>query len=104
MRIFSDREVLYHVSKLHSDYMSGASLSRAPLQIFLRLDFVGLHDNDICHWHFQQSSLMQHVLTFYHLVVEFLERKIMSTKCAHEYECSKIVSELDLSFCQIFEL
>jgi hypothetical protein len=43
-------------------------------------------------------------LTFYPLVVEFLERKIMSTKCAHEYECSKIVSELDLSFCQIFEL
>lgn len=43
-------------------------------------------------------------LIFYHLVVEFLERKIMSTKCAHGYECSKIVSELDLSFCQIFEL
>jgi hypothetical protein len=43
-------------------------------------------------------------LIFYHLVVEFLERKIMSTKCAHEYECSNIVSELDLSFCQIFEL
>jgi hypothetical protein len=64
MRIFSDREVLYHVSKLHSDYMSGASLSRAPLQIFLSLDFVGLHNNDICRWHFQQSSLMQHVQLF----------------------------------------
>jgi hypothetical protein len=42
--------------------------------------------------------------TFHHLVGEFRERKIMSTKCAHEYECSKIVSELDLSFCQTFEL